>query len=49
MKIISKAYALKLVKNGNAKIETELVPNDRGIVYVAISRYDTQETAHYKK
>ena len=47
MAIIKKRLACKLISEGKAKIETALKPDERGRVYVAITRYDTQRTAHY--
>jgi ASC-1-like (ASCH) protein len=46
--IISKKYAIQLVKQGKAKIEGKLKPDDRGTVYTIITRYDLQRTDHYK-
>lgn len=45
--IISKKYAVKLIKAGKAKVESALKPDDQGRVYVAITRYDLQRTDHY--
>ena len=47
--IITKRYAQALIRAGKAKVETELKPDDRGRVYVAITRYDLQRTDHYIK
>lgn len=47
-KIISKTYALQLVKAGKAVIETSLTPDNNDNVYVAVTRYDAQETVHYR-
>ena len=46
-KIISKKHAQKLISKGLATIESKLVPDWRGIVYVAVTRYDTQTTVHF--
>ena len=45
--IITKKYALKLIKAGKATVETSLKPDSCGSKYVAISRTDVQRTDHY--
>lgn len=47
--IIGKRQAQRLIKAGQARIETELKPDDRGRIYVAITRFDIQRTDHYAK
>ena len=45
--VISKRYALALIKAGKAKKEGRLKPNDYGDVYTIVARYDLQRTDHY--
>jgi len=45
--IISKKYALKLIKEGKAEITTTVTEGD--IVYCSINRYDLQRTDHFEE
>jgi hypothetical protein len=47
MKIISKNYGLRLIREGRAIIDGTCT-NDDGTVYVVLSRTDTCETTHYR-
>jgi len=44
--IISKSYALKLVREGKARIEGKCF--DDGWTYVIVTRFDLQRTDHYR-
>lgn len=45
--IIEKEEALALIKNGDADRACELAPNEQGVVYIAIDRFDEQRVDHY--
>jgi len=45
--IISKKYALKLIKDGKATADSGRTC-DNGKMYVIITRYDLQRTDHYE-
>ena len=47
--IISKKYALRLMKESKAGNVVELKPDDQGRIYVAIDRYDLQRIDHYEE
>lgn len=44
--IISLSYAKRLIRSGRAVATTHVAPDDRGRVYVALTRYDVQRTDH---
>jgi hypothetical protein len=46
-KVISRRYAMQLVNQGKARIIGRLIPDQYGIVYVAIDRIDLQITQHF--
>ncbi len=46
--IITRKTARKLIAQGKAKEECILKPDQRGDQYIALTRHDTQTTAHYK-
>jgi len=45
--IISKNYALRLIREGKARKAGKLEPDDRYRVYVIIDRLDLQRVDHY--
>ena len=45
--IITKKYALRLIKQGKAKVETGVIDNDGQVRYIAITRYDVRRTDHF--
>lgn len=46
-KILTKAYAMRLVRSGKARIDGDLKRNERGVVYTVITRFDNQSTCHF--
>ena len=46
-KIISRNYAIQLIRNGKAIPICYLKPNDNGDVYIAIDIFKGQRTVHF--
>jgi hypothetical protein len=46
--IIAKSTAIRLMLNGKAKKVGSLKPNDKGVVYAILDRYDKQRTDHFQ-
>lgn len=47
--IITKKYALELIRKGKAVHSATLKPDEKGRVYVAVDRLDKHRVDHYVK